>query len=642
MRDERVAVLRIREKMNRFFLLCVLSLLPVFYGPARVEGRAVGVEILGITLEKELPEEYYLERHPLSSTATRRLNAGKLYDGLWDLQEQGFLEAFRIKVLVPAGHGVAIDSREYHPAARKHSGNHLELSAELTDEGRIKVDITMTMAVIREWKELTRLLPDGGSETVPYPVISSRSVNRAGLVLEPGRPFIAGGQSGTRRLTTGEPGETAGREELLWMLRANLPGDEASAVRQGQRAYWSSIADGRGSCTVMTEQFAADNPEVPRYIVKEDYDWVFAGSRMRYRWKREHFPEGAREGALPPGGALYEATGEILFDGARVTAGAGRNYVLREPTETDFIATRSWDPRLVATGSSRKAPDWEPVFFWREGTTTFVGIDELDGYRCYLLETVIEHDWGQTIRRSWVDPGRNYCLVKSEAWVFPGDMAMPGAPEWLKDVEKWLVSSERVELVKYGEGLWGPGRKEQVVYAPDTETGNFYITRRLTTTYDEGSAYNLGLAEEEVEIILPRGAVFFDAFQYPVDYVKPGVEIEFRVAADAPRPGFTPSEVPGAPGYLSDTEVLTNADIEGVKPDFSIQDGFPRISVLFTAEGARKFAEITRDNIGERMALIVDGRLQSMPVIRQEISGGKALISGRLTEADIRRIIGAD
>ncbi len=57
--------------------------------------------------------------------------------------------------------------------------------------------------------------------------------------------------------------------------------------------------------------------------------------------------------------------------------------------------------------------------------------------------------------------------------------------------------------------------------------------------------------------------------------------------------------------------------------------GEPEIDFTLNDAGAAKFAEITRENVGQRLAIILDGDLYSAPVIRQPIETGRGQISGR-------------
>jgi preprotein translocase subunit SecD len=54
----------------------------------------------------------------------------------------------------------------------------------------------------------------------------------------------------------------------------------------------------------------------------------------------------------------------------------------------------------------------------------------------------------------------------------------------------------------------------------------------------------------------------------------------------------------------------------------------PIVSIRFNAEGAKLFEEITRTNVGEQLAIFLDGEVISAPRINEAISGGTAVISG--------------
>lgn len=52
------------------------------------------------------------------------------------------------------------------------------------------------------------------------------------------------------------------------------------------------------------------------------------------------------------------------------------------------------------------------------------------------------------------------------------------------------------------------------------------------------------------------------------------------------------------------------------------------VSLEFNAEGAKKFADLTKALVGQQMAIFFDGELQSAPRVNEAIYGGKAQISG--------------
>lgn len=65
----------------------------------------------------------------------------------------------------------------------------------------------------------------------------------------------------------------------------------------------------------------------------------------------------------------------------------------------------------------------------------------------------------------------------------------------------------------------------------------------------------------------------------------------------------------------------------------------PVILVTFNAEGAELFEEITREHVGEQLAIFLDGVSLSEPVIQEPISGGTATISGSFTPTEARDLV---
>ncbi|MDH5638376.1 MAG: protein translocase subunit SecD [Nitrospinota bacterium] len=77
-------------------------------------------------------------------------------------------------------------------------------------------------------------------------------------------------------------------------------------------------------------------------------------------------------------------------------------------------------------------------------------------------------------------------------------------------------------------------------------------------------------------------------------------------------------------------DMLTNARV-----DFD-QFNLPYVSITFNSEGGRIFGKLTSENVGKRMAIVLDGSVYSAPVIRQAITGGSAMIEGSFTSEEAR------
>lgn len=84
------------------------------------------------------------------------------------------------------------------------------------------------------------------------------------------------------------------------------------------------------------------------------------------------------------------------------------------------------------------------------------------------------------------------------------------------------------------------------------------------------------------------------------------------------------------PVLVAKEAVLVGSSLVNAQVSFSqSQFNEPVVSLKFNAEGAKKFATITAENVGKRLAILLDGKVQSAPSIREAIPSGEAMITGR-------------
>ena len=65
----------------------------------------------------------------------------------------------------------------------------------------------------------------------------------------------------------------------------------------------------------------------------------------------------------------------------------------------------------------------------------------------------------------------------------------------------------------------------------------------------------------------------------------------------------------------------------------------PIIGLKFNQEGADLFAKITRENVGSVLGIFLDGNLIEAPSIREEITGGQAVITGDFTSDQVKQVV---
>ncbi|BAL93795.1 protein translocase subunit SecD [Rubrivivax gelatinosus] len=91
----------------------------------------------------------------------------------------------------------------------------------------------------------------------------------------------------------------------------------------------------------------------------------------------------------------------------------------------------------------------------------------------------------------------------------------------------------------------------------------------------------------------------------------------------------------GQPVIVYRNVVLTGENLTDAQPGFDGQTHEPTVNLTLDARGARIFKDVTRENVGKRMAILLfekgKGEVVTAPVIRSEIGGGRVQISGRMT-----------
>ncbi len=91
----------------------------------------------------------------------------------------------------------------------------------------------------------------------------------------------------------------------------------------------------------------------------------------------------------------------------------------------------------------------------------------------------------------------------------------------------------------------------------------------------------------------------------------------------------------GQPIIIKRQVILTGENLTDAQPGFDSQTQEPTVNLTLDAKGARIFKDITRENVGKRMAILLfekgKGEVVTAPVIRSEIGGGRVQISGRMT-----------
>ena len=125
------------------------------------------------------------------------------------------------------------------------------------------------------------------------------------------------------------------------------------------------------------------------------------------------------------------------------------------------------------------------------------------------------------------------------------------------------------------------------------------------------------LAREEVKALLPRDLKLMWGVK-AID--EDGKVFELYAIKATQRNGHAPLE--------GDVIVSATDDYDN--------NGRPSVSMTMNSDGARRWAQLTKQNIGKPIAIALDGYIYSAPNVQNEITGGQSQITGQFTQEDTK------
>jgi preprotein translocase subunit SecD len=111
----------------------------------------------------------------------------------------------------------------------------------------------------------------------------------------------------------------------------------------------------------------------------------------------------------------------------------------------------------------------------------------------------------------------------------------------------------------------------------------------------------------------------------------PGTEILYEIREDSQTRRTIKRAYLVKKGALLTGSYLTDAAVQ-----IDSQYNEPYVSIDFDKKGARIFETITEENVKKRLAIVLDNKIYSAPVIQEKISGGHARITGSFTTEEAR------
>jgi preprotein translocase subunit SecD len=85
------------------------------------------------------------------------------------------------------------------------------------------------------------------------------------------------------------------------------------------------------------------------------------------------------------------------------------------------------------------------------------------------------------------------------------------------------------------------------------------------------------------------------------------------------------------PYVIQKRVMVSGEELTDAQPGFDQRTSEPIVTFRFNSAGARRFAQVTQENVGRPFAIVLDNEVISAPVIREPILGGSGQISGSFT-----------
>lgn len=127
--------------------------------------------------------------------------------------------------------------------------------------------------------------------------------------------------------------------------------------------------------------------------------------------------------------------------------------------------------------------------------------------------------------------------------------------------------------------------------------------------------------------------------QHIRDLLGTTARMTFHWAANERSRGYTkvisiPGQLPSERYQLEERVALEGKHVSDARLAFHPDTGEPVVNFRLDKEGARRFGDMTKNNIGRALAIVLDERVITAPVIRSAITGGSGEISGAFTTAE--------
>lgn len=154
------------------------------------------------------------------------------------------------------------------------------------------------------------------------------------------------------------------------------------------------------------------------------------------------------------------------------------------------------------------------------------------------------------------------------------------------------------------------------------------IERRVNAFGISEPVVQTNRAGDEYRVIVELAGVHDPRQAIELIGATPQLDFRREVRGEEARQQFNIDDPESLAGPIFERTQLTGKHLKTAAVAFDPVTGEPQVQLSFSAEGSELFAELTRQNLGQRIAIYLDGVPISAPVVQAEITNGQAVISG--------------
>jgi preprotein translocase subunit SecD len=291
--------------------------------------------------------------------------------------------------------------------------------------------------------------------------------------------------------------------------------------------------------------------------------------------------------------------------------------------QTDYMITQLSrnlkDKQIAAVSIDQPAGDGKIIAIFAQGVDLNAVKAVIDDQFKNVLHVAEENatDGRTTLTLTFDDKYRNFLV---------GDMAKQARETVASRIDRYGVGEPEIRL---------QGADRIAIELPGLSDPDRAINLIKQTGLLEFKMVNMGKSPQEVKLLVDEAR---KTANLPADYtaettaklneaLKGKIPDDSEIAFQLVRDPVTKKAQDAIPYLIFKKVEISGQSLQNARSDIDQQRSEPLVHITFDKNGAQTFGDITKANVGKPFAILLDGYVNSAPVIREAITGGSAQIT---------------